>query len=83
MCPDSIKNITLGLEATNDYSESSLGGTMHEINKFGRINQHNASAISDDRRNGYRKRYVGKKEEKKKGEFNCIPFATATMHSSH
>ena len=65
MCPDSIKKATLGLEATNDYSESSLGGTTHEINKFGRINQHNASAISDGRRNGYWKRSVGKKEEKK------------------
>ena len=45
MCPDSIKKATFGLEATNDYSESSLGGTMHETNKFGRINQHNASTI--------------------------------------
>ena len=49
MCHDSLKKATLGLEATNDYSESSLGGTTHEINKFGRINQNNASAISDGR----------------------------------
>ena len=83
-CPDSdsIKKATLVLEATTDYSESSLGGTTHEINKFGGINQHNASAINDGRRNGYWKRSVSKKEEKK-GEFNCIPFATATTHSSH
>ena len=35
MCPDSIKKATLGLEATNTYSESSLDGTTHEINHEG------------------------------------------------
>ena len=67
VCPESIKKTTLGLEAANAYSESSLGVTTHDINKFGRISQHNASAISDGRRNGYWKRSVGKNEEKKKG----------------
>ena len=37
---------TLGLEITNDYSESSLGETTNKINKFSRINQHNAAAVN-------------------------------------
>ena len=52
-CPDSIKKMTWGMESTNDYSESSLGGTTHEIVKYGRIGHHNAAAVSDARRNKY------------------------------
>ena len=48
-CPESMKKALLGCKATNDYSESSLGGTTQEINKYGCINQHNAAAISDNR----------------------------------
>ena len=66
-CPESIKKATLGLEVTINYSESLLGGTTHKISKFGRINQHNASAVSDSRRNGYWKRYVGLEDKQKKG----------------
>jgi len=40
---------------------------------------------SNVRRNGYWdwKRSVDKKEEKNKGEFNCIHFVTAITHLSH
>ena len=31
MCPESIKKVTLGLEATINYSDRSLGGTTHEM----------------------------------------------------
>ena len=66
-CPDHLKRATWGMEATNDHSESSLGGTTHEIEKFGRINQHNAAAISDNRRNKYWSRKI-KNDKDKKGK---------------
>ena len=70
-CPDTVKRATLGLEATNDYSESTLGGTTHELTKFGRIGQHNAAAVNDNRRNKYWAR-SGMGKSKDKGEMDMI-----------
>ena len=73
-CPDSIKKMTWGMESTNDYSESSLGGTTHEIVKYGRIGHHNAAAVSDARRNKYwdrkseNKTKNGNKDNKENGK---------------
>ena len=73
-CPDSIKKMTWGMESTNDYSESSLGGTTHEIVKYGRIGHHNAAAVSDARRNKYwdrkseNKTKNGNKDKKENGK---------------
>ena len=68
------------MEATNDYSESSLGGPTHEIVKYGRINHHNAAAVSDARINKYWNRgrsQVEKSGKQKvnnaaKGKIECI-----------
>ena len=46
-CPNSLKQSTLGLEATNDYAESALGGASQQISQYGRIDQSSAAAISD------------------------------------
>ena len=62
-----MKQRLVGCKATNDYSESSLGGTTQEINKFGRIEQHEAAAVSNMQRNGYFDRKIsGKRKSKEK-----------------
>ncbi len=43
----------LGCEATNDRSESALGGTTHQLQKYGHIGLTNAAAVSDAKTNGY------------------------------
>jgi hypothetical protein len=37
----------------NDWSESALGGTTHQLQKYGRIGLTNAAAVSDAKANGY------------------------------
>jgi hypothetical protein len=37
----------------NDWSESALGGTTHQLQKYGRIGLTNAAAVSDTKTNGY------------------------------
>ena len=69
-CPASIKRELFGCEATNDYSESSLGGTTQEINKFGGIVQHNAAAVRDNRRNEYWVRFGAGGDKQKKVSTN-------------
>ena len=62
-CPDSVKTALLGKKATNDEAESSLGGTTHQIQKYGRINVYAASAIADMRRNAFMHRPGSGNEE--------------------
>jgi hypothetical protein len=52
-CPQNVQNELLGPEATNDRSESALGGTTHQLQKYGRIGISNAAAVSDVKTNGY------------------------------
>jgi len=80
-CPDNIKRQTWGMEATNDYSESSLGGTTHEIVKYGRIGHHNAAAVSDARRNKYWNR--GSSQVEKSGNRKVKNAEKGKMESIH
>ena len=57
-CPKKVKEGLHGREATNDRSESALGGTTHQLQKYGRIGISNAAAISDDKTNGYFRRFL-------------------------
>ena len=43
----------LGREATNDRSESALGGTTRQLQKYGRIGISNAAAVSGAKTNSY------------------------------
>jgi hypothetical protein len=52
-CPEEVKERLGGREATNDRSESALGGTTHLLQKYGRIGITNAAAVSDAKMNGY------------------------------
>ncbi len=63
LCPDEVKERLLGCEATNDLSESALGGTTQQITKYGRINQTNAAAVSDMKRNSYLTRVTRKRKK--------------------
>ena len=58
-----------GREATNDRSESALGGTTHQLQKYGRIGIANAAAISNAKRNGYFHRFSASCK-KRKGMFH-------------
>ena len=62
-CPKEVKEGLYGREATNDRSESALGGTTQQLQQYGRIGIANAAAISDAKRNGYFHRFsaTGKK----------------------
>ncbi len=42
-----------GRLATNDRSESALGGTTHQLQNFVRVGLTNAAAVSDAKTNGY------------------------------
>ncbi len=46
-CPKEVKEGLYGREATNDRSESALGGTTQQLQQYGRIGIANAAAISD------------------------------------
>jgi hypothetical protein len=50
---DERKQTLLGVAATNDEAESVLGGTTANIQRYGRINLSNASAVSDAKRNSF------------------------------
>jgi hypothetical protein len=50
---DECKQTLLGVAATNDEAESVLGGTTANIQRYGRINLSNASAVSDAKRNSF------------------------------
>jgi hypothetical protein len=52
-CPKEVKEGLHGCDATNDRSESALGGTTHQLQKYGRIGIANAVAVSDAKTNGY------------------------------
>ena len=47
-----------------------MGGTTHQVQRFGRINLAAAGAISDARRNGFLHRPTSKKDKKTKGMFH-------------
>ena len=57
-CPKEVKEGLHGRDATNDRSESALGGTTHQLQKYGRIGISNAAAISDAKTNGYFRRFL-------------------------
>ena len=57
-CPPSVRNELLGRDATNDRSESALGGTTHQLQQYGRIGITNAAAMSDAKTNGYFRRFT-------------------------
>jgi hypothetical protein len=52
-CSADVKENLKGREATNDRSKSALGGTTHQLQKYGRIGLTNAAAMSDAKTNGY------------------------------
>ena len=52
-CPKEVKEGLHGCDATNDRSESALGGTTHQLQKYGRIGIANAAAVSDAKTNCY------------------------------
>jgi hypothetical protein len=52
-CPEEVKEGLRGCEATNDRSKSALGGTTHQLQKYGRIGIANAAAVSNAKKNGY------------------------------
>jgi hypothetical protein len=68
-CPPTVWNELLGHEATNDRSESALGGTTHQLQKYGRIGITNAAAVSDAKTNGYFSQFSSN-SNKTKGMFH-------------
>ena len=64
-CPTNVRNEFLGQEATNGRSESALGGTTHQLQKYGRISISNAETVSDAKINGYFHRFTS---QSSKGE---------------
>ena len=58
-CPKEVKKGLHGRDATNDRSESALGVTTHQLQKYGRIGIANAAAVSDAKTNGYFCRFSG------------------------
>jgi hypothetical protein len=52
-CPTDVKENLKGQAATNDRSESALGGTTHQLQKYSRIGLTNAAAMSNAKTNGY------------------------------
>ena len=50
-CPKEAKEGLHGRDATNDRSESALGGTTHQLQKYGCIGIANAAAVSDAKTN--------------------------------
>ncbi len=68
-CPKEVKEGLYGREATNDRSESALGGTTQQLQQYGRIGITNAAAISNAKRNGYFRRFSAS-GKKTKGMFH-------------
>jgi hypothetical protein len=58
-----------GRDATNDRSESALGGTTHQLQKYRRIGIANAAAVSNAKTNVYFRRF-SVNENKTKGMFH-------------
>ncbi len=56
-CPKEVKKGLYGREATNDRSKSALGGTTHQLQKYGHIGIANAAAISNAKTNDYFRRF--------------------------
>jgi hypothetical protein len=52
-CKEEIKSALYGLEATNDRSESALGGTTHQLQQYDCKGISNAAAVSNAKTNGY------------------------------
>jgi hypothetical protein len=52
-CPADVKENLKDWEATNDRSESALGGMTHQLQKYGCIGLTNAAAVSNAKTNGY------------------------------
>ena len=52
-CPKEVKEGLHGRDATNDRSESALGGTTYQLQKYGCIGIANAAAVSNAKTNGY------------------------------
>ncbi len=52
-CPEKVKEGLRGCEATNDRSKSALGGTTHQLQKYGLIGITNAAAVNDAKTNVY------------------------------
>ena len=75
-CTEERKLALLGTTATNDITESTLGGCTSQIQQYGRIGLSNASAISDMKRNRFLRRPTGfKQDNKPRGlfhEFNAV-----------
>jgi hypothetical protein len=51
-CQPTVQNELLGCEATTDRSEGALGGTTHQLQKYGCIGINNAAAVSDAKTDG-------------------------------
>ena len=68
-CPKEVKEGLYSREATNDRSESALGGTTHQLQKYGRIGIANAAAISNAKTNCYFCRFLAS-GKKTKGMFH-------------
>ena len=64
-CSEERKKALLGNTATNDEAESTLGGTTHQIQKYGRINLASAAAVNDVRRNAFLHRSSKSKTDRK------------------
>jgi hypothetical protein len=56
-CPPNVQNELHGREATNDRSETALGGTKHQLQKYGRIGIGNAASVSNAKTNGYLRKF--------------------------
>jgi len=68
-CPKEVQEGLYSREATNDRSESALGGTTQQLQQYGRIRIANAAVISDAKRNGYF-RWFSASGKKTKGMFH-------------
>ncbi len=77
-CPKEVKEGLHGSEATNDRSKSALGGTTHQLQKYGRIGIASAAAISNAKTNGYFCRFsvdkVGKTTQIPSVSIFCNPW---------
>jgi hypothetical protein len=70
-CSDEVKAALLGMMAVNDLAESSFAGVTAQIQMFGRLNLHGATAVSDMGRNGFLNRPMKKGDEL--GMFHGLP----------
>ena len=70
-----------GKRATNDEAESSFAGLTRQIQCYGHIGMHNASGISDAKRNGFLYRPLTEKEiaSGKQGLIHTLPMEELKM----